>query len=97
VLRALKLIADRAKAHGKPATLCGELASSPLGALALVGLGYRSLSLVPSAVGPVKAMLLELDAAKAESLLASLVTKPDGSTSVRDKLAGFAASEGLPI
>jgi phosphotransferase system enzyme I (PtsP) len=97
VLRALKQIVDRAKAHGKPVTLCGELASIPLGALALVGLGYRSLSLVPSAVGPVKALLLELDAGKAEALLTSLIAKPDGAGSIRDKLAAFATAEGLPI
>src|SRR6202008_3015949 len=86
VLRALKQIADKAKQHNKPVTLCGELASHPLGALALVGLGYRSLSLVPSSIGPVQAMLLETDASKAQSLLASLIAKPDGSGSVRDKL-----------
>ena len=97
VLRALKQIADKAKQHNKPVTLCGELASHPLGALALVGLGYRSLSLVPSAIGPVKAMLLETDAAKAEALVNALLAKPDGSGSVRDKLAAFASAEGLPI
>jgi phosphotransferase system enzyme I (PtsP) len=97
VLRALKQIADKARQHGKPVTLCGELASHPLGALALLGLGYRSLSLVPSAVGPVKAMLLEADAKKAEELLGALITRPDGSVSVRDKLAAFASAEGLPI
>jgi phosphotransferase system enzyme I (PtsP) len=97
MLRALRQIADCAKAHNKPVTLCGELASVPLGALALVALGYRSLSLVPSAIGPVKAMLLELDAAKAAKLLASLIDKPDGSASVRDKLAAFAAEQGLPV
>jgi phosphotransferase system enzyme I (PtsP) len=97
VLRALKGIADRAKAHNKPVTLCGELASIPLGALALVGLGYRSLSLVPSAVGPVKAMLLELDSGKAAALVSALMAKADGVGSVRDKLAAFAAAEGLPV
>src|SRR5215469_9082137 len=97
VLRALKQIADRAKAHGKAVTLCGELASVPLGALALVGIGYRSLSLVPSAVGPVKAMLLELDTGKATTLLSALIEKSDGSASIRDKLTAFAAAEGLPI
>jgi phosphotransferase system enzyme I (PtsP) len=97
VLRALKQIADTARRHSKPVTLCGELASQPLGALALVGLGYRSLSLVPSAIGPVKAMLLETDAGKAEKLVNALITKPDGSTSVREKLAAFASAEGLPI
>jgi phosphotransferase system, enzyme I, PtsP len=97
VLRALKQIADKAKQHNKPVTLCGELASTPLGALALVGLGYRSLSLVPSAIGPVKAMRLETEAAKAEALVTALLAKPDGSGSVRDKLAAFAQAAGLPI
>jgi phosphotransferase system enzyme I (PtsP) len=97
VLRALKMIADKAKQHGKPVTLCGELASFTLGAMALVGLGYRSLSLVPSAIGPVKAMLLELDAAKTELLVSALVTRADGSASIRDKLVAFAEAEGLPM
>jgi phosphotransferase system enzyme I (PtsP) len=97
VLRALKQIADKARAHNKPVTLCGELASHPLGALALVGLGYRSLSCVPSAIGPVKAVLLETEAKKAEELVNALITKPDGAASVREKLAAFAAAEGLPI
>src|SRR5690242_20885489 len=35
VLRALKDIADRAAVHGKPVALCGEMASQPLGAMAL--------------------------------------------------------------
>ena len=35
VLRALKDIVDKAKKHDKPVTLCGELASQPIGALAL--------------------------------------------------------------
>src|SRR6202048_1724030 len=39
MLRALKDIADRSRSHGKPATLCGEMASKPLGALALIALG----------------------------------------------------------
>src|SRR5206468_5379229 len=39
-LRALKQIVDKAGAAGKPVTLCGELASQPRGALALIALGY---------------------------------------------------------
>jgi phosphotransferase system enzyme I (PtsP) len=97
VLRALKMIADKAHAHGKPVTLCGEIASKPLGALALIGIGYRSLSVLPSAVGPVKAMLLDLDAAKAERLILPLIKRPHGSASIRAKLTAFAESEGLPL
>jgi phosphotransferase system enzyme I (PtsP) len=97
VLRALRDIAVKGKIHGKPVTLCGELASKPIGALALVALGYRSLSLSPSAVGPVKAMLLELDAGKAAALLGKLLESPAGSVSIREQLKAFATDQKLQI
>src|SRR6185369_81957 len=59
-LRALKYIAAKRRAANKPVTLCGELASQPIGALALLALGYRSMSVSASSVVPVKAMLLDL-------------------------------------
>ena len=73
VLRALKEIADKSHTHNKPVTVCGELASQPVGALALAAFGYRSLSLTPSAIGPVKAMLLDLDCSKAAAFLCPLI------------------------
>ncbi len=97
VLRALKSIADKGRTHGKPVALCGELASQPVGALALAILGYRSLSLSPSAVGPVKAMLLDLDAKKGEQAILPLLEQPVGSVSIRQKLESFAAAEGLQL
>jgi phosphotransferase system, enzyme I, PtsP len=97
VLRVLKDIADKCREHGKPVTLCGELASQPLGALALVAIGYRSLSLTPSAIGPVKAMLLELDSCKAAGFLSPLIEKSGSAIPIRDQLAKFAAGEALQI
>jgi phosphotransferase system enzyme I (PtsP) len=97
VLRALKDIAERARAHGKPATVCGEMASQPIGALALTALGYRSLSLTPSAVGPVKAMLLDLDASKATEFLYPLIEKPVAAMPIRAHLEKFAANGGLQL
>jgi phosphotransferase system enzyme I (PtsP) len=97
VLRALKMIADKGRAAGKPVALCGELASTPLGALALVAVGYRVLSLTPAAVGPVKAMLLDLDAGKASALLHPLLERTVGGIKVRDRLEAFAAAEGLQL
>jgi phosphotransferase system enzyme I (PtsP) len=96
VLRALKIIADKGRAAGKPVALCGELASTPLGALALVAVGYRVLSLTPSAVGPVKAMLLDLDTGKARAMLDPLMARMDG-IAVRGRLEAFAAAEGLQV
>ena len=97
VLRALKDIADKARKHGKPVALCGELASQPIGALALAILGYRSLSLSPSAVGPVKAMLLELDCKMGAAAILPFLEQPVGSVSIRHKLEGFAAAAGLQL
>src|SRR5579864_1824552 len=84
VLRALKDIADKGKKHGKPVALCGELASQPIGALALAILGFRSMSLSPSAVGPIKALLLDLDCRKGESAILPFLDQPVGSVSIRD-------------
>jgi phosphotransferase system enzyme I (PtsP) len=97
LLRALKMIADKAKAHNKPVALCGEMASQPIGALALAILGFRSMSLSPSAVGPVKATLIELDCKKGEAAILPLLAEPAGSVSIRHKLESFAAAEGLQL
>jgi phosphotransferase system enzyme I (PtsP) len=96
VLRALRDIAQKGLKHGKPVTLCGELASKPIGALALAAIGYRSMSVTPSAMGPVKAMLLDLDISKAERLLQPLIDAPDGKP-VRQRIHDFAAAEGLQL
>jgi len=97
VLRALKDIADKCREHGKPVTLCGELGSQPIGAIALAAIGYRSLSLTPSAMGPVKATLLELDCRKATAFLCPLIEKSTGAVPIRAQLQKFAAESGLQI
>jgi phosphotransferase system, enzyme I, PtsP len=97
VLRALRAVAAAARVHEKPVTLCGELASDPIGALALAAIGYRSLSVTPSALGPVKAMLLELNCGKAEEILRPLINSPAGSVPIRERLQAFAEAEGLQL
>jgi phosphotransferase system enzyme I (PtsP) len=97
LLRALKDIADKAAEHQKPVTVCGEMASQPIGALALAAIGYRSLSLTPSAVGPVKAMLLDLDTRKAAAFLQPLIAQNKRGVPIRAQLETFAADNGLQI
>jgi phosphotransferase system enzyme I (PtsP) len=96
-LRALKDVVDKARSHRKPVTLCGELASQPIGALALAAIGYRSFSLTPSAVGPVKAMLLDLDCRKAAAFLCPLIAKTSDGAPIRKQLEDFAAMHDLQI
>jgi phosphotransferase system enzyme I (PtsP) len=96
-LRALKSIADKAEAAGRPLTLCGEIGGRPLEAMALIALGYRGLSMSPSSVGPVKAMVLGLDASEARSFLTPLLERRDGASSLRAELRAFAEAKGVPL
>jgi phosphotransferase system enzyme I (PtsP) len=96
-LRALKFIVDKARAADKPVTLCGELASQPIGALALTAIGFRSMSVSASSVGPVKAMLLDLDAKKAAAVMEPLLNGMGLKGTVREKLEEFAKAEGLQL
>ena len=78
-------------------TLCGEMASKPLSAMALLGIGYRSVSMSPTAIGPVKAMLLALDIDKLSAMLHAALDDKRSQTSVREMLVAFAAETGVPL
>jgi phosphotransferase system enzyme I (PtsP) len=96
-LRALKLIADIAQAGGCPVTVCGEIGGRPLEAMALIALGYRSLSMSPTALGPVKAMLLQLDAQEARAALLEELQRSGGGESLRPQLAAYAQRRSIPV
>ena len=95
VLRALRHIVRAAERHGTPLTLCGEMAGRPLESMALVGLGFRSISMAPASVGPVKAMILSLDADNLRKTLDALLE--ERKTSVREDLKRFATETGVQV
>jgi phosphotransferase system, enzyme I, PtsP len=95
-LRALRLIAEHANAAECPVTVCGEIGGRPLEALALLGLGFRHLSMSPASIGPVKAMILEAHAARVAELLSEELEQSGGAETLRPALARFAESHGIP-
>ncbi len=96
-LRALKKIADAGTRAGIPVTLCGELGGRPIEAMTLIGLGYRSLSMSPASIGPVKAMLIELEAAGIANHIGTLLEKSNGVPSLRPQIESFAEANGIPV
>jgi phosphotransferase system enzyme I (PtsP) len=86
---------QRCRAAGVRLSVCGEMASRPLEAMALIGLGVHHLSLVPSEVGPVKAMLRSIDAAPLERYLRRLLDLPDHS--LRRRLQAYAQDHGVVL
>jgi phosphotransferase system enzyme I (PtsP) len=93
----LKQIADAGRKSGTPVTLCGELAGRTISAMALIGLGYRSISMSPAAIGPVKAMLRELPACELAAMLDELLARSDGNTDMRGLLEEFAGKHDIPL
>ena len=96
-LRALKKIVSAGAKANIPVTLCGELGGKPLEAMTLLGLGYRSLSMSPASIGPVKAMLLELEVRELEREMSDWLNDPKGNWTLRNELQGFAEKHGVPL
>jgi phosphotransferase system enzyme I (PtsP) len=94
-LRALKTLVKSARRHKVPLTVCGEMAGSTLEAMALIGLGVRTLSMAPASIGPAKTMILSLDAGRVTEFLDDLLKTSAGS--VRQQLERFARSEKVEI
>jgi phosphotransferase system enzyme I (PtsP) len=91
----LKEIADKAKAHGVDFALCGEMAGRPIEAMALIALGYRSISMAPASIGPVKAMLLSANVKRLEQAVLELIET--NNPNIRRELSEFAQQENIDI
>ncbi len=78
-----------------PVSLCGEMAGRPLEAMALVGIGLRTISMPPTAIGPIKLMLRAVDLPHLTSKLADLVA--DGEPNLRGRLKDYASSCGIEL
>ena len=94
-LRVLKNVADTCQASGKPVTVCGEMAGRPLEAMALIGLGYRRLSMANPSIGPVKEMTRSLNVESLKGFMVPLMSSSEHS--LRGKLRGFALDHGVAV
>lgn len=71
ILRLVQMVTKAAKAHGKRTSVCGEMASDPMGACLLIGLGVDELSMTASLIPAVKNKILQ----NSHSQLSSLAEK----------------------
>ncbi|HUK58986.1 MAG TPA: phosphoenolpyruvate--protein phosphotransferase [Stellaceae bacterium] len=95
LLRALRQVTAMCLKHHVELSLCGEMAGDPLDAAALVGIGFRTLSMTPASIGPVKAMIRSLHMGALGEFLAAWETSP--TRSLRDKLRDFCADHGVEL
>jgi phosphotransferase system enzyme I (PtsP) len=94
-VRVLNELVKACARHKTPLTLCGEMAGRPLEAMALIGLGFRTLSMAPASIGPVKTMILALHAGAVQQIAERFLR--EGKGSLRTELTRFAEEHGIEI
>lgn len=94
MLQVLRQILMQATESGLQVSLCGEMAGDPMGALLLVGLGYRNLSMNGRSVARIKYLLRNIELADAQVLAARVLTA-QMTTDVRHLTAAFMERRGL--
>ncbi len=90
-------ITNGCKKAGVPASICGEIAGKPLEAICLVAIGFESLSMPASGLGPVKSALLSLPAARLADELNKAINKHSDSSSLRNLVKKFCDKNGVAV
>jgi len=88
VLESISRTLTAAREAGIPAIVCGEMASTPVYAVVLVGLGASDLSMTPSAIPRVTRVLTGIDSREAVSIAAECLgcsTADEVEEIVRDR------------
>ncbi|WP_292879691.1 phosphoenolpyruvate--protein phosphotransferase [Nisaea sp.] len=93
-LRLLKQIADACNEMDKPLTLCGEMAGSRIGALALIGIGYRRLSMASASIGPVKETVRAINYTDLQTFMSNLLKSREGR--LVEHLKAFSRDHQIP-
>lgn len=95
VLSAMKDIVRRSEEAGLQLSVCGEMAGNSLDALALIGLGLRTLSMTPASIGPVRDAVRSCSVHQLEGFVEALSHRTDRS--LRQAMADFARDHGIPV
>ena len=88
----LQLVVARCAETGTTLSFCGEDAGRPIEALALAAIGFRTLSMRPASVGPVKALLRKVDLSQARAVIEA--ARAEGAESARPRLMDWLATLG---
>ncbi|WP_370931350.1 phosphoenolpyruvate--protein phosphotransferase [Bartonella sp. DGB1] len=96
-LRCLLNIIQAGERHKKTVSLCGEMASDPLMAMALIGLGLKQFSVNAMNFGAVKNMLISLNAKQLQAEFIKIIQQPITTASSREWLEKFAKDNKVEL
>jgi phosphotransferase system enzyme I (PtsP) len=86
----LEGIVKRCDATQTPLSFCGEDAGRPVEALCLAAIGFRTLSMRPASIGPVKSLLRRCDLEEVRRVIEQV--RVAGDMSVRDAVMAYVKS-----
>lgn len=93
ILRFLARIAKGLVGTDIDLAVCGEMGGRRLEALALLGIGYRRLSITPAAVGPIKELVRKVDLKEITAAMGEWLLRPPPS--LREALSEWAQARGI--
>jgi phosphotransferase system enzyme I (PtsI) len=96
VLRLIQSVVGVADANGIEVAVCGEMASEPVMAFALLGLGVRQLSVGARAVLPMKQTIRRIHLPAAQAAVQAAMAAKTADASERVLRAALAAEVALP-
>ena len=95
MLRLFRDVIESTQTAGVPLSMCGDMAGNPLEAMALIALGFRTLSMAATSIGPVKTMIRSLNAKAVADYLDEIGGRPDHS--LRPKLEAYARDHDIAL
>lgn len=93
ILRFLRRVMLSSAGSGVEMGVCGEMGGRRLEALALMGIGYRRLSITPAAVGPIKELIRKIDLDELSAAMTAWLAEP--KRHLRGELAAWADERGI--
>lgn len=94
-LKMMHEIITKANQNKVYCSVCGEMAGNPIEALALIGLGFRNLSMSGSSLGRVKTMIRSLNIEDIEDYIKILLKS--NKRTLRPQLISYANDHGIEI
>ncbi|MEP2439671.1 MAG: putative PEP-binding protein, partial [Marinomonas sp.] len=95
ILRFLQRVQRGTDGSGVTLGVCGEMGGRRLEALALLGIGFRRLSITPAAIAPIKDLVCQIDLSELSAAVEGWLADP--TANLRHELTEWAKQRGIEV